>query len=271
MEDTEAARNDLELSERAKKIIDSSLKAVRERYGNGGPESQLLYHNESHTRGVINNLRQLIRTYNRDNFPDSMIRSHEEELLLIIAAAHDRVQLLGPGTNEKKSAEEVAEDMREAGYKENEITFVKAGIFATIPEFSPGKITQPLKEVLPMLEKGEIDERQLEFIKLVADADLDAFGASFTRCFYDTGSLNLFYEIRKAQGKDTNPKNITREDILPWLQTQYSIMSSHQWVSKVGEATFPNKAKLLEEFQKLIVDVESGSVDIEALVTPRFK
>lgn len=257
--------------ERAQQVIDQCLTVVRERYGDGSSmEGRLQYHNERHTRdSVMENLRQLVHTFNRLH-PEQQITPQEEELLMLAAAGHDRVQLVGPGENERRSADEIADDMRQAGYSETEIAFVRAGILATIPDFAPGKITQPMREVQTMLDRGEITPRQFELAKLIADADLGVFGTTFEKFYYVNGSLNLFYEIRRNQNKSVEPVSVTKEEILTWLKGQRSVIASHQWVSDVGAETFPDKEKVLAELDDVIAQVEAPNADIAAIVTPRF-
>jgi hypothetical protein len=232
--------------ERFGKIVQKNLDIVRRDYGDGSPERGLEYHNELHTRLVMKALKSMVSIWNKQ-FPDEPITAREEMLLEIAASGHDRVQNAAKrlknarhGDNERLSADDVAEDMRNAGgYSEKDIAFVRACVLATIPEFDPGKLSQPMTETRGMLESGEITQYQFELAQLLADADLASFGQGFDT--FSEWALRLFKEMKKKP-----------EEFQEYLKNEVSVLENHTWVSKIGGTAFPDKQESIDGLKKML-------------------
>jgi len=235
-------------AEKYSRIAQANLETVRREYGDGGPESKLEYHNVLHTLEVMRNLSQLMERWDKE-FPQEKITRKERELLQIAASGHDREQEAykrletpKPGDNERLSADDVVLEMRRAGkYSEDDMRFVRACILGTIPEFGPGKLSQPMVETARMFENGQINERQLELAKLLADADLGSLGQGFEKMLAWT--MRLYDELKKDPAAYRD-----------FLKDEISILRSHQWVSKVGAFTFTKKLEAIEGIQKILED-----------------
>lgn len=224
-----------------------NLETIRRRYGDGGPESKLEYHNEPHTLEVIRATKKMVKLWN-EKFRDEPITAREEMLLEIAASGHDIVQdakaRLGEnfrhGDNERLSADDIADGMRMAGgFSEYDIVFVRACILGTIPEFGADRLGQPMTETRAMLERNEISEYQLELAKLLADADLASFGQGFEA--FSKWAFRLFKEMKKKP-----------EEFQDYLAYEVSVLENHEWQSKVGDEAFPHKQESIAKLKEMI-------------------
>jgi hypothetical protein len=246
-----------EASETAREIMRNNLLAVEERYGKNGTEQERIFHNEHHSQSVMNRLEDLIRVWNEDDHNEP-ISQREGESLLMAASGHDRKQGAGPGRNEMISGDEVTDDMEEAGYGEDERTFVRGAIVATIPTFEGGTVKQLLTET-----KKILSGRQLELAQLLADADLGHFGEA-PEVYRDEG-LKIFYELRANDGKSTRPEDITREEAVAWFTNEIKVLEGHQWLTSAAATAFPGKAANKEGLVALIAQLQEAP-DIADLI-----
>lgn len=179
------------------------------------------YHNMIHTLDVVKGVNELTN--------ETSLSRSEIELLQIAAYYHDVIQDQGP-ENEKKSSEVAEIDMKEIGYSETDIDFVKDCIV---------KGTKLVKQI----DESWRSEPETLPQKILADADLRVLGQSD---FMDT-----------AEGLRSEWGLAGEEYEKEFLERQTKFLESHKYHTQAAEQIWgEQKQKNLEALKLRLKELE---------------
>ncbi len=228
----------MELEEKLKEevvkgLVNHALDQVRMRYGSGeyGVESKKRYHNEKHSKLVIEEAKQL----GVKALENGKIKTEELPLLIIAAAYHDLEQDMGSGENERISAKAAVEMMTNSKlFTLEEIKTVETVILSTEVSFATGVMEQPFTTVNYMTQ-------------LIADADLANLGqetSEFWRC------TNLLMK------EVFNTDELTTANEAKFLPGSESLLTNHKYFTEEARVKYPHQSENLKEVQDKLLKLK---------------
>jgi hypothetical protein len=187
----------------------------------------LLYHNESHSRHVRNTAKSLAR----ELATRGMIESSDVPLVELAGAFHDHEQGVGPGANERMSADAALAAMRQHPdvFSSRDMERVEDMIMGTTVTIEGGSLHQAARHD-DLLQA------------CVADADLSALAAPDGVA---TG-LRLFCEGEVKAGRMTPPRSagelrsITADPraVDGFLRFQLNLLTEHDYLLDISSARY---------------------------------
>jgi len=233
-------------------LCQRELSHITEKYGSihGPGRNWLPYHNVTHAEQVhdaaVAIATQLLNQGRLD--------AHDLPLIKIAAIFHDDEQDVGPGNNERASADAAAQKMKEYPtlFSDEDIQKVKRMIEGTEVYFDAGRT----------MHQAAAHEDILQ--ATLADADLSSLGLPS----YSLMAMHLLLEIQAKSGRITLPDSVEefsaipleRNDVVEFLRSQDRLITNHRFYLDVSTAMFAaERARNIAVGKLLLADQEAGA------------
>jgi predicted metal-dependent HD superfamily phosphohydrolase len=246
------ARKLIERNLAATHLCQSELSHITEKYGSihGPGRKWLPYHNATHAEQVHDAAyaiaTQLLNQVRLD--------AHDLPLVKIAATFHDDEQDVGPGNNERTSADAAAQKMKEypSLFSDEDIQKAKRMIEGTEVYFDADRT----------MHQAAAHDDILQAI--LADADLSTLGLRS----YALMAMHLLLEIQAKSGRITLPDSVEelpaiplgRKDVVQFLRSQDRLITNHRFYLDVSTALFAKeRARNIAVGKSLLADQEAGA------------